>query len=335
MVNVRQILREKELDALLLVNPKLHLRDPAFSYFTGLLDYERAIYIGSSFQRAYVAGFEVPRAKKDSFLKSIQPIPKKGLESILKRLKGKTVGINGKALTVGLHRVLKKHGIKTRDVSKELTQMMMVKTPAEIAKIRKAITLTKGMFKLVKPGKSELDIAADMAHYLMKNRSSFSFDPIISYGKNAALPHAKPGEDRKGVCLLCDIGAVWKGYHADITRTFRLKRDKSFEKVYEIVKEAQELAIDAVEPGKTATEIHSICANHLKKQGYKLIHSTGHGIGLTIHEWPYIGKKHSKTVLEPGMVFTVEPGVYIRGKFGIRIEDDVLVTKTGRSVLSR
>jgi len=252
----------------------------------------------------------------------------------VKKYKGKTIGINGGALPVGIYRILRKHNIKTRDVSKQLSDMMMVKTPAEIAKLRKAIKLTKGMFNFVKSGKSELDIAADMASYLMKNQAEFAFDPIISYGKNAALPHAKTTKTKSGDCILCDIGASWKGYHADISRVFALKKNKQFDKVYEIVKEAQELAIDAVEPGKTCKEIDAICRNHLKKYGYTLVHSTGHGIGLTIHEPPYISEKRD-TVLEPGMVFTVEPGVYIKGKFGIRIEDDILVTKTGRTVLSR
>jgi len=335
MVNINPLLKEKNLDALVLVSPKLEMVDPAFIYCTGLLDYERAIYVGGSTKRVYVTNFEIPRARKDSFLKNVRPRPKKGFETILKQLKGKTVGINGKSLPVNSYKMLRKHNVKTRDVSRELTRMMMIKTPAEIAKLRKAIKFTKGMFKLIEPGKSELNIAADMAHYLMRNRAGWSFDPIISYGKNAAIPHAKPSETKNGICLLCDIGATWKGYHADITRTFALKRDKRFDKAYEVVREAHDMAIDAVEPGKTAKEIHDICANHLKKNKYKLNHSTGHGIGLTIHEWPYIGEKHSKTTLEPGMVFTVEPGVYIKGKFGIRIEDDILVTKTGRTVLSR
>ncbi len=333
MINIKPLLKEKELDALVLVSPKLHLIDPAFSYMTGLLDYEKAVYMGSSTQKVYVSGFETPRAKKDSELNVIAR-PKKSFESIFKKMKGKTVGINGKALPFEIYKFLKKHNILIKDVSRELVKMMAIKTPAEVAKLRKAISLTKEMFKLAVPGKSELDISADMSAFLRRKEARWSFDPIISYGKNAALPHAKPTKDKNGVCLLCDIGAKWKGYHADLTRTVRLKRDKSFEKAYEIVKEAQELAIDAVAPGKTAKEIDNICSNHLKKNGYTLRHSTGHGIGLTIHEWPYIGKKF-ETVLEPGMVFTVEPGVYIKGKFGIRIEDDILVTKTGRTVLSK
>ncbi len=334
MINIRPILKEKDLDAILIFNPKLHNRDPAFTYFTGLMDYERALYIGSSTQRAYVASFEIPRAKKESFLKNIQPTPKKGVKNILTRYSGKTVGINGTALPLSIFKVLKKHNIKTKDVSQEIVNTMMVKTPAEISKLKKAIKLTQGMFKLAKNGKSELDIAADMAAYLVKNQAEFSFGPIISYGKNSALPHAKPTSAATGINLLCDIGAKWKGYHADITRNFSLKPDKKYKQVYEIVKEAHDLAIDAVEPGKTAKEIDAICRDHLKKNGYDLVHSTGHGIGLTIHEQPYISSKRD-TVLKPGMVFTVEPGVYIKGQFGVRIEDDILVTKTGRQILSK
>lgn len=342
-MDLKTLLKEKNLDALFVLNSKLEAGDPVFSYFTGLFDYEKAAFVGGVRSRAYVADFEVPRAKLETNFRPIITRPKGGLETVLKRMKGRTVGVNGKSLSLGAYKTMKKY-VKIKDVSSALEKMMMVKTPAEIGKIKKAIHLTKDMMKLAKPGKSELDIAGDMAAFLARNRAESSFPPIISYGKNAAIAHGKPTDEKKGCCLMVDIGAKWKGYCADVTRTFKLGSQaprplgslmKEFDKVYEVVQEAQNLAIDAIEPGKTGKEIDKICRGHLRKHGYEMPHSTGHGIGLTIHEMPYISYKNSDTKLEPGMVFTVEPGVYLRGKFGIRIEDDVLVTKSGRQVLSK
>ncbi|MFH1450551.1 MAG: aminopeptidase P family N-terminal domain-containing protein, partial [archaeon] len=167
MINIRPLLKSNDLDTILILSPKLNLVDPAFTYFTGLLDYEKALYIGGKTQKAYVSSFEVPRAKKDSGVE-ILPRPKKGFEQLFKKLKGKKVGINGRALPAGIYKSLRRYGLRLKDISLDLVDMMAIKTPAEIVKIKEAIRLTKGMFRLVEEGKSELDIAADMAHYLMK-----------------------------------------------------------------------------------------------------------------------------------------------------------------------
>ena len=251
MVNIKPLLKEKELDALVLVSPKLHLLDPALTYCTGLLDYEKTVYVGGNSQRAYVSSFEVPRAKKDSNV-TIIARPKKGFEPIFNKMKGKTIGINGKALPFEIYKFLRRHKIKTKDVSKDLVKMMAIKTPAEITKLKKAIGLTKQMFKLAVNGKREIDIAADMSAFLMRNQAQWSFDPIISYGKNASLPHAKPTVKKKGICLLCDIGASWKGYHADMTRTVVIGSATSkHQEIYDIVLKSQLAGINAAKAGIT------------------------------------------------------------------------------------
>jgi len=333
MRKLKPLLEEKNLHSILLFNSQLPFLDPNFNYYTGASGFEKSVAILGKTAELYVPDFEIERARKESWIKNVQKLPgKKPLKQIAKTLKNKNVGINGGLLPVKFYNILKREKVRLKDVSKELAKIRMVKSPDEIRKLEKAVALTKDLFKRVDFKKTEREMAADFIYYLTNKKAEFAFDPIIAYDKNAATPHARIS-DRKGkVCLLTDIGAKYQGYHADMTRVFNLRKDVEFELVYETVKQAHDLAIDAVAPGISAKEVDKVCRDYLKKKGYKLVHSTGHGIGLTIHERPYISE-NSKDVLEEGMVFTVEPGVYFKGKYGIRIESDILVTKKGCRVL--
>lgn len=164
--------------------------------------------------------------------------------------------------------------------------------------------------------------------------------PIVAAGANAARPHHRSGEgtvDGDGL-LLMDYGCVVDGYHSDMTRTVWLGADADPEmaKVHVAVLEANEAGIAAVAPGAKAHDVDEVCRAVLRTHGYEdfFVHSTGHGVGLEIHEAPWV-KKNSEDVLEPGNVVTVEPGVYLPGKGGVRIEDMVVVTDEGRDVLTR
>jgi Xaa-Pro aminopeptidase len=174
-----------------------------------------------------------------------------------------------------------------------------------------------------------------------------SFDPIVAINENAAKPHALPSNKilSKGDLLLVDAGVKYKRYCSDRTRvaTFgktlsfdknRTFNDKKRQKIYDTVLKAQEAAIKYIKPGVKACDIDKVAREIIDKEGFgKLFtHSTGHGVGLDIHEEPYISKK-SKTIIEEGMVFTVEPGIYIEGEFGVRIEDMVVVRGDGAEIL--
>lgn len=174
-----------------------------------------------------------------------------------------------------------------------------------------------------------------------------SFSPIIGINKNAAKAHALPSDDRlkMGDLLLFDAGVRYKKYCSDRTRTafakdgFKFEKEQKFQnakmdEIYHIVKEAQELAIKAVRPGVLASEIDLTARNFITKAGFgkEFFHSTGHGVGLDIHELPIISPK-SQTKLEEGMVFSIEPGIYIADELGVRIEDVVVVTKDGCEIL--
>jgi len=166
----------------------------------------------------------------------------------------------------------------------------------------------------------------------------FSFDPIVAYGKNGANPHHSPGEDRpqEGDSVLIDIGCHKDSYSADMTRTlFYKKISEEQKKVYEIVQEANRVAIAKVRPGAKFSDIDLAAREVIEKNGYgkHFTHRTGHSIGIEVHEYGDVSMTNHDR-MQPGMIFSVEPGIYLSGDFGVRIEDLVLVTETGAEVLN-
>jgi Xaa-Pro aminopeptidase len=194
--------------------------------------------------------------------------------------------------------------------------------------------------KIARPGMRECDLAAEFEAYIRKHGATkASFDSIVAAGENAAFPHYITGNRilRKNDMVLCDIGALVNGYCSDLTRTFFLGSISPLgHKVYDTVARAQKLAIQAVKPGVKTAHIDRIARDEIERAGYgrRFIHSTGHGVGVEIHEAPWVGPT-SQDTLEPGMIITVEPGIYLQGWGGVRIEDTLLVTKTGYEILTK
>lgn len=218
-----------------------------------------------------------------------------------------------------------------------------LKEPREIAKIRKATQITiaalKFIRKLIRPGKKEIELAADLERFIRYHGATNSaFDIIVASGPNSSFPHHIPGERKikDNDVVLIDIGASYLGYKSDLTRTFFLgKIDVLARKIYKIVLCAQEKAIAKIRPAQEIAEIDAASRRYIAREGYGGFfgHNLGHGIGLEVHEEPHISPKEKK-LLQAGMVFTVEPAIYLPRKFGIRIEDTVLVTQKGCEVLS-
>lgn len=219
-----------------------------------------------------------------------------------------------------------------------------IKSAWEIERIEKAIAIQERAFKRwvrrIRPGQTEREMAMDL-HYEMVRRcgaEDISFPIIVAEGANSSLPHARPGGRKLGEdsLLLVDFGACVEGYRSDLTRTFFLASiPDRFRRIHEIVAEAQRRAIEAVGPGMAFSAVDRAARKYIASRGYGRAfgHSTGHGIGLRVHESPVLGER-SKGELRAGMVVTVEPGIYLPGAGGVRIEDDVLVTDGGRKVLS-
>ncbi len=168
-----------------------------------------------------------------------------------------------------------------------------------------------------------------------------SFDLIVAFGENGALPHHVTSERKlkDNEPILIDFGCVYKGYCSDITRTFfHGTPGEEFNKVYNIVKKAHDEGLKALKPGLAAKAADKVCRDIISDEGYGqyFIHSTGHGVGLEIHESPAVSSRaDEKSLLKKGMAVTVEPGIYLLGKFGVRIEDTALITDDGCEVLTR
>jgi Xaa-Pro aminopeptidase len=223
-----------------------------------------------------------------------------------------------------------------------IEQNRMEKDADEIKLIRAAVTLGARLFKhaltAIRPGVKESEVAAKMEYAARKaGAEGMSFPTIIASGKRSALPHGTASDAviRSGF-VVCDFGVILAGYCSDRTRTVFVGRPTpEARRMYDAVLQAQEAAIASVKPGRTVGEVDRAARKLLQKAGLGkfFTHSTGHGVGLEIHEAPRLAAGQSET-LKPGMVITIEPGVYIPGKWGVRIEDIVLVTEKGCEVLT-
>ncbi|MDB4868433.1 MAG: dipeptidase [Cohnella sp.] len=229
------------------------------------------------------------------------------------------------------------------DVEPKLNQMRVIKSEPEIAAIRRAVACIEEVFHtaigFVKPGVTEIDIVAEM-EYRMKRLGADgpSFDTMVLSGEKTGMPHGVPGAKkiREGELVLFDAGVFVDGYASDLTRTFAVGDVSARTKeIYETVLQANRKMIDAVRPGATFGSLDDAARQVIesKGDGPYFITRAGHGFGLEIHEYPSI-HGNNQDVMSAGMVFTAEPGIYIPGLGGVRIEDNVLVTPTGAEVLT-
>jgi Xaa-Pro aminopeptidase len=236
-------------------------------------------------------------------------------------------------------------GSKIRLVATQglIEQMRQVKTPAEIRKIKKATDITVRALKFIRgfirPGRREIEIAGELERFIRyAGGHGSAFNIIVASGPNSSFPHhiTSHRKIKRGEPVLIDIGTDYFGYKSDLTRVFFLgKISVLARRVYDIVRRANALAAKEIRPGVPISAIDAASRAYIRSHGWAehFTHSLGHGIGLEVHEAPRISGKNNEK-LKPGMVFTIEPAVYLPGKFGVRIEDTVLVTQKGCQVLS-
>ena len=234
-------------------------------------------------------------------------------------------------------------GVRLKPIGPVVEKLRMIKTDAEIARIRRSVLTNSAAFeratRSIRLGAHESAIAAELEYQMRRlGAEKAAFETIVAIGSRSALPHAQPTARKLGndELLLIDMGACQDGYMSDMTRVLFLGRlSRRLRGMYNAVLKAQLAAIDVVRPGITAAQVDGAARRVLETEGLgkEFVHSTGHGLGLEIHEGPRLGRR-DKTKLEPGMAITIEPGAYIRDFGGIRIEDTVLVTKNGCEVLT-
>ncbi len=279
---------------------------------------------------------------KDGLLAQVAEMLNSHKYGRLKRLAFESVFINLASYNE-LKKLVKKH-IRLVPTQGAIESLGAIKTPEEIAKLRVAIKCAADGFNkirgFIKPGISEKEISNEMDYTMRKYGAEGSaFGTIIAIDERAALPHAPVSDKKvtKDCAVLIDWGARVSGYNSDTTRVlFRGKISPLAKKIYAIVLEAQKRAIAKCRPGAVIKDIDAAARDYITQKGYGKYfgHSLGHGVGRLVHEQPRITSKNKET-LKPNMVFTVEPGIYLPGKVGIRIEDMVLVTAHGCEVMTR
>ncbi len=267
----------------------------------------------------------------------------KGLEQ--SALEHKPLGVIPRRMRLLEANYLKEAGGQDfRSAQDVFASLRMKKDREELLEMKEAVRIAEcalqATLSALKPGVTEKQFSSRLVYQLLHQGSEpeLPFFPIVSFGENSANPHASPG-DRElqfGDIVLIDWGANWNGYFSDLTRTFAMgDLDPVFEKIAEFVRQANQAAREAVQPGVKALEVDQAARKVIEDSGYGeyFIHRTGHGLGIEAHEEPYISAD-DQTELEPGMTFTIEPGIYLPNRGGIRIEDDVVVTEEGVESLS-
>ncbi len=344
---LREHLASSRLDALLIS----HL--PNIRYlcgFTGsagflLLDGAGSVFF-TDVRYDTQAHEEVKGAKVVVAKKSVLEVVAEWLKKGHKRARGWRLGMEAEHFTLADKKRLSDllpAGIRLKDGPAQVEKDRMIKDAEELDRIRAAVNLGAKLFdralEVLRPGVKESEVAAAMEYAARRQGAEeMSFPTIIASGDRSALPHGRASEQpiQPGAFVVCDFGVILKGYCSDQTRTVWVgAATDEARQAYEAVLEAQVAAIAAVRPGVTAGQVDEAARKVLQTRGLVryFTHSAGHGVGLEIHESPRVAKGQ-KEVLKPGMVITIEPGVYFPGKWGVRIEDMVAVTANGYEVLT-
>ena len=335
-------LRKRKMDSLLVT------KGVNVSYLSGFMGHDSAVIVtsGRSFfitdsryieeANASVKGFDIILTKHSLY---------EAICDVVTRSRLKRLGFESMDLPYEVFIRLKKlvGKVDLVPVKGAVENLRIVKDPAEVALIKKSIRLTKdvfeGMLPCIKSGMSEKELAARLEIAFLNKGARPSFDIIIAAGPNSSKPHAAPTARKVGrnSFIMADIGCVLRQYHSDMTRmVITGKASSRFRKIYNIVRTAQLIAIEAIRPGVQASRIDEIARGYIRDNGFgkNFGHALGHGVGMEVHELPTISG-FSETRLVPGMVFTIEPAIYLPGFGGVRIEDMVLVTDKGCEVLSK
>ena len=338
---LRQSFEEHHIDALLITSGYNRRYITGFTGTAGvaIVTQDKAVFI-TDFRytqqaQKEISGFEIVQHTK--------PIMEEvGLQ--LEKMGVKSVGFEKDDMSYAMYEVYQKAvKIELVPVSGLIEKIRLIKTEQEIKIIKAAADIADAAFNhiitYISPGKTELEVSNELEFFMRKQgASSSSFDIIVASGLRSALPHGVATDKiiEKGDFVTLDFGALYNGYVSDLTRTIAVgEPSEQLKEIYQIVLEAQLKSLDEIKAGMSGIQADAVARDHIKSKGYgdAFGHSLGHGIGLEVHEGPGLSFR-SETVLEPGMVITIEPGIYVPGVGGVRIEDDTVVTATGNDKLT-
>ena len=337
---LNSIIGEQRLDAILITDLANVRYLSGFSGSEGtILFAKKGRWFFSDFRYREQAGQEIAGFKTKIFRNKFKEIPE-----LVKKLRIKKLGFEPAGLSHHIYRAYQKQlkGVSLKPLKKSLLETRALKDRDELEWIRKAAQIAEAgldkALRVFRAGISELDFAAELEYQLRKAGSGwFSFPSIVASGPRAALPHAEASSRKikNGELAVIDFGTTCNGYAADLTVTVAAgEPGKQAREVYNIVSEAQKRAIAGIREGVSCMAIDSLARDYINSRGFGKYfgHGLGHGLGLMVHEEPSINSR-SKTVLKPGMAFTVEPGIYLPGKLGVRIEDDLILNDKKNVVL--
>ncbi|MDV6377843.1 Xaa-Pro peptidase family protein [Sporosarcina sp. GW1-11] len=339
---LRKLLEEQQLDALLITNPynRRYMTDFTGSAGTAIISKNDAVFI---------TDFRYMEQANDQ-LTGYRIVQHTGtmireVANQVKEMKLATLGFEKEHLSYSQFEMYEK-AVEAQlvPVAGLVEKLRLIKTPKEIEVLKQAAAIADAAFihicSFIKAGKTELEIANELEFFMRKQgATSSSFDIIVASGERGALPHGVASDKviETGDFVTMDYGALFNGYISDITRTVAVGEPSAkLREIYEVTLHAQQLGVEKIKPGMTGIEADAITRDYIKSKGYgdAFGHSTGHGIGMEVHEAPALSFR-SETVLVPNMAVTVEPGIYLPGIGGVRIEDDILITETGNERLTK
>ncbi|WP_068671906.1 Xaa-Pro peptidase family protein [Oceanobacillus sp. Castelsardo] len=338
---LREALNQNKLDGILVTSPYNR------RYITGFTGTAGVAIISENDSR-FITDFRYTeqaneQAKEFQIIEHKTPIEQE-IKTQLKEMNISRLGFERDHVTFGEYALYSKTlEVELVPVSGIIEEIRLIKTTDELEILRKAAKIVDDAFahiqSYIKPGVKEIDISNELEFFMRKQgATASSFDTIVASGYRSALPHgvASNKEIQSGELVTLDYGAIYEGYCSDITRTVAVGEiSDQLDDIYHTVLEANLKGVKGTKPGMTGKEADDLTRNYIEGKGYGQYfgHSTGHGIGLEVHEGPTLSKRSDK-VLEPGMVVTVEPGIYIANIGGCRIEDDIVITETGNERLT-
>ncbi len=337
--DIRTELGSRRLDALILTKPA------NVTYLTGFSGEDswavvtgRAVYLLTDSRYIEQAQKECPLAR---IVQRKDPIAKAGGKLLGKLKFAKTVAVE-KSISLGEYDALKKNmDVPLKAVDGLVEAQRSLKDAEETAAIRSAAAIAATAFhravRHVRPGITESELAGILDLEMRRQGAKVGFETIVAFGPNASRPHHQPSPRKLGPrdTILIDFGARYSGYCCDITRSFAFDQPTAaYCRAYEVVEKAQAAAIRVAKAGVTLVDVDAAARNAIRESGLPVYgHGTGHGFGLEIHEIPFL-KEGAKGELKAGQIITIEPGIYLPGKLGVRIEDDILVTEEGCELLT-
>lgn len=334
---LQQYCSDQKADALLLVSLTHEVNDAIITYLLGYEPEHAVVLITPHTAILWLTPFEVTEAALQFPAFEVRALHAQLPKLITEVLQNATVLVRSSVLPVHLHTTLTEAGYNVKPVQ-NIEQVVAQKNTSEIAAMRAVCAQTDELFsELIAQWPSyttEQDAARSIYRFALEHNCTVSFPPIIACGANAAEPHHQTNATPlcRGFCVI-DLGLRSNGYCSDMSRTIFIGKPNAEEvELYELVKKAQAESVALVKPGAKAADIDAACRAILGDYEKNFIHGLGHGVGTAVHEWPAISAM-SMVTLAPNMIITIEPGIYLPGKLGIRIEDDVLVTHRGCEVL--